>query len=61
MDLGKAFRETEERFSINSVVTVCASRPGIKVVITQTCCGLKHHDQSAGSVGILSEHFTSVI
>lgn len=45
MDLGKAFRETEERLSINSVVTVCDSRPGIKTAITQTCCGPKH-DQS---------------
>lgn len=45
MDLGKAFRETEERLSINSLVTVCDSRPGIKAAITQTCCG-PEHDQS---------------
>lgn len=46
MDLGKAFRETEGRLSINSVVTVCDSRPGIKAAITQTCCDPKHYEQS---------------
>lgn len=46
MDLSKAFRKAEGRLSLNSVVTVCDSRPGIKAAITQTCCGSKQYDQS---------------
>ncbi len=68
MDLGKAFRETEGRLSINSVVTVCESRPGIKAAITQTCCGPKHYDQSReretpecrNSMAMNEQHFNQV-
>lgn len=42
MDLDKACRGTEGRLSINSLVTKCDSRPGIKAAITQTCCGPKN-------------------
>lgn len=45
MDLGKALRETEGRLSINSLVTVCDSRPRIKATITHACCDPKHSDQ----------------